>query len=699
MIKELTLKNFRQHKDLTLHFNAGVTVIRAANEAGKSTVFEAVAYALFGARAARNSDLATWGQPENSQEVRLTFDIDGIEYRIKRNARSAEINYDGGRVSGQNDTARFCEQLLDLKPNTGARLMFVPQNEIRGTLAEGGAKTTTMIEQLAELGQVDELIERLQQRWNTGKTGFIEQTLSATQQQLDDAQGEFAEMPNPDMVLSAKRQKAGDERQAAEGKRKVAVAAVERLSSELSLAAAAEQELERLEREAAQLAYQIEALDKTLSQDAVADPSDELSAARAELDALMVSRESYADYQTLAGWEPAYRRQGTRETLTDELDRKTVECRSTRKAASDLQADIRSLSQQISHDLACPTCKRSWDDAAARKQRNAELQQQIQTLEVEEVGTQKLLAALEADCSDLSLTLAVRIPELAANSRWYVVDEECYPPLFQWQGEVPQQVSEVDVRRQRDTVVELEKQAARFALVREQKAGAARRKTEAERQMADVQRRLRELPDGGRRSSDIRVELHDAQREQQEAERSLKELDAFDWPAFEAELRRPFERLRERIAQLQGQVAKQRRQLDETRKANALLKALRSLKPKVANQVWDTVCQTASHYFSVMRGMSSVIGRDGTDFTADGRDMSSLSGSAQDVLGLALRIALTKTFLPTCPFLLLDEPFAAADDERTQKALGFLTSAGFAQTIIITHEDSSEAVADHLITL
>jgi len=699
MIKELTLKNFRQHKDLTLHFDAGVTVIRAANEAGKSTVFEAVAYALFGARAARNSDLATWGQPENSQEVQLTFDIGGVEYRIKRNARSAEINYDGGRVSGQNDTARFCEQLLDLKPNTGARLMFVPQNEIRGTLAEGGAKTTAMIEQLAELGQVDELVEKLQQRWNTGKTDFLEQTLQSTQQQLDDTQGEFAEMPNPDMKLKSERQKADDERQAAEGKRQVAVAAVERLSSELSMAAAAEQQLEQMQREAERLAYQIDELDKTLSQDDVADPSHALSAARAELDALMVSRESYADYQTLANWEPAYRMQGTRETLTGAFDRKTAECRSTRKAASDLQADIRSLRQQISHDLACPTCKRAWDDAAAREQRNAELQQQIQALEVEETGTQKLLAALEADCSDLSLTLAVRVPELAANSRWHVVDEECYPPLFAWQGGIPQQVDEDAVRRQRNAVADLEQQAVRYALTQEQKANATRRKTEVGQQLADVQRRLQELPAVGRKSSDIRVELHDAQREQRDAESSLKTLDAFDWQTFEGELRRPFERLRERIANLQVQAAEQRARLDETRKANALLKALRSLKPKVANQVWETVCQTASHYFSVMRGMSSVIGRDGTDFTADGRAVSSLSGSTQDVLGLALRVALTKTFLPTCPFLLLDEPFAAADDERTQKALGFLTSTGFLQTIIITHEDSSEAVADHLITL
>lgn len=699
MLKELTLKNFRQHKELTLHFDAGITVIRAANEAGKSTVFEAVAYALFGARAARNNDLATWGQPENSQEVRLTFDIDGVEYRIKRNARSAELNYDGGRVSGQTDTARFCEQLLDLKPNTGARLMFVPQNEIRGTLAEGGAKTTAMIEQLAELGQVDELVEKLQQRWNTGKTDFLEQTLSATQQQLDDAQGEFVEMPNPDMKLQAERKKADAERQAAEGKRQVAVAAVERLSSELSLAAAAEQELERLEREATQLAYQIEALDKTLSQGEVADPNDELSAARAELDALLTARERYADYQTLCDWQPEHRMQGNRENLTAQLDETNAECDRVRLTLADLSANIRNLQRQISHDLACPTCKRAWDDAAAKEQRNAELQQQIDTLQADEQATAKLLMALKAKGGNLSFALSSRVPTPTADSRWQTIDDGFYPPLFQWRGEVPQQVSDADVRRQRDAIAELERQAARHALVQEQKADAARRKADAEQQMTDVQRRLRELPAAGRKSSDIRIELYDAQREQQDAEGSLKTLDAFDWQTFEAELRRPFERLRERIANLQVQAAEQRARLDETRKANALLKALRSLKPKVANQVWESVCQSASHYFSVMRGRPSVIGRDGTDFTADGRDVSSLSGSAQDVLGLALRIALTKTFLPTCPFLLLDEPFAAADDERTQKALGFLTSADFAQTIIITHEDSSEAVADHLITL
>lgn len=81
MIKTLQLKNFRQHTDLALSFDQGVTVLRGANEAGKSTVFEAIAYALFGARATRNNELTTWGQPEGSHQVVLTFEIGGVEYR------------------------------------------------------------------------------------------------------------------------------------------------------------------------------------------------------------------------------------------------------------------------------------------------------------------------------------------------------------------------------------------------------------------------------------------------------------------------------------------------------------------------------------------------------------------------------------------------------------------------------------------
>ena len=83
----------------------------------------------------------------------------------------------------------------------------------------------------------------------------------------------------------------------------------------------------------------------------------------------------------------------------------------------------------------------------------------------------------------------------------------------------------------------------------------------------------------------------------------------------------------------------------------------------------------------------------------DGKDVQSLSGSTLDILGIAIRIALTKTFLPHCRFLFLDEPFAACDAERQTQALGFITSIGFEQVIMISHASLTETVADYVIEL
>jgi len=92
-------------------------------------------------------------------------------------------------------------------------------------------------------------------------------------------------------------------------------------------------------------------------------------------------------------------------------------------------------------------------------------------------------------------------------------------------------------------------------------------------------------------------------------------------------------------------------------------------------------------------------GSDGQHFTVDTHSIAGLSGSTLDLLGLSIRLALTRTFLPMAPFLILDEPFAAMDEERTAASLAFIASAGFKQTLLVTHEEMSESVAAGLITL
>jgi len=48
LINKLKLKNFKQYKDEIINFPTGLTGLVGRNGAGKSTVFDAISFALFG---------------------------------------------------------------------------------------------------------------------------------------------------------------------------------------------------------------------------------------------------------------------------------------------------------------------------------------------------------------------------------------------------------------------------------------------------------------------------------------------------------------------------------------------------------------------------------------------------------------------------------------------------------------------------
>lgn len=86
-ILSVTLKNIKSHRDLELDFVKGINVLSGDNGAGKSTVFEAVGYALFGVDArdfVGNIDrFITIG--EKKGEIAVTFAAgDGETYRVSR---------------------------------------------------------------------------------------------------------------------------------------------------------------------------------------------------------------------------------------------------------------------------------------------------------------------------------------------------------------------------------------------------------------------------------------------------------------------------------------------------------------------------------------------------------------------------------------------------------------------------------------
>jgi hypothetical protein len=192
MLLQLKLKNFRQHEDKTFDFTEGLNVIRGMNEAGKTTVLEAIGYGLFGADACRDplDQVVTWGKAQKELAVEQRWVLNGITYYLKRSKSGAEVTYDAGaplddvRVVGQSNVTEFMETLLGCDAKVAGKLMLASQGAIRGALAEGPTKTAELIETLADFNQIDRIVEALQANYVTGPVTLAEERLAKAEADL-----------------------------------------------------------------------------------------------------------------------------------------------------------------------------------------------------------------------------------------------------------------------------------------------------------------------------------------------------------------------------------------------------------------------------------------------------------------------------------------------------------------------------------
>jgi exonuclease SbcC len=77
-IERLRLVNFRQHERTELELGSGLTGIIGPNGAGKTTLLEAIAWVMYGTKAARGTrdSLRRRGAPPRSRvEVEMDFSL------------------------------------------------------------------------------------------------------------------------------------------------------------------------------------------------------------------------------------------------------------------------------------------------------------------------------------------------------------------------------------------------------------------------------------------------------------------------------------------------------------------------------------------------------------------------------------------------------------------------------------------------
>lgn len=722
MLERITLTNFKRHENLTVEFGAGLNAVKAGNEHGKSSLLHAVAYALFGAKALNDSldDTVTWGQPVNSLKVDLTFSLHHTQYRITRSKASAELTYGDETVTGQVETAKFVADLLGADAALASKLLIASQSDVQGALSGGARGASELIERLADFQQLDELIELLQTCLTTGSPATLKdrlgraeavlsemaQTPTITAQELDDwsQRAQQAQATADSLHASVK--------QAAVAHQQAQSALQQALQNQASQQAATTRVQERRAALSALSAQEPDMPEEGDTALAVRTATSDEDAARQ----LLTLAQSYEALQQIndaldAKWgkvgDPNNSRYEGSAADADE------EMKETARSISERVSKVSTLNENIVRNKAlmlsgeCTACGLDLSDVENVRVRNAALQAEINewslALETErdrqETDTeysQSMGAVIEAN-----RITARALP--AAKDRIRMADKTV-PSQLEWIGDAPPTVAEA--RAGVDAARESLRLAQESATLHEHRKRAyadwQRRVKDAEAAVAAAAKQLADL-------GQTQALPADQLQAQASASRAAHESLLAEYEAAKSEASALSDSWREKKQALALAVQARehaerellvcRTDLKQLEFNNTLLKAVREARPTVTDRLWNLVLAAVSTYFSDMRGTPSAVTRAGGGFEVDGHPVSTLSGSTKDALGLAIRVALMRTFLPGLSLLILDEPNAAMDAERTAQVLGFIAGAGFEQVLIVSHDEMTVDVADHIITL
>lgn len=705
MITELKLTNFRSVTSATMSFDAGLVVIRAPSEAGKSTRLHAIKYALWGAKSLKQplAEVVTWGLPEGALKVELTLEMRGRQYLFTRSKAGASVFIDGDfepYVTGQTEVTEFATQLVGADANTAERLMFSSQGKITGALEAGGKATSQMIEDLADFTLFEELLEKMGKHLALGSDVGVKDRLAKAQQAL-----EACEVQAPDTRQLQAKAEEYEELATLKDKelatlQEEAASAASRLTQAKAIESAYTAHVAKVKALESKLEAAKVVLSTTKDLANVPSLEDEINDTMSKIESqktLTKALEAHKAFKALA--EPEYEWEGDEESFLLAKESAANNLSEAKAKEYEIKSRVKMLtSSKVSVMEKCPTCGQKISDAEQLAKHNKELDAKIEQAKVEFSLLAPKIEQLQDEMdayATIDKEIRVRSSFLQNFSEFVEVNLKFSPVRLTWKGAIPEGGLEQGlVSRLKELQQEESERVAAQAKVgllqgqcdemeADLKALIAQEQvtpmpaTELERDVQNLQALVAKAKD----------EMGQALKAAYQCRVEIQSLNS----AYEYSLKRKDE-IKEQVEQAQAD-------LDLLSFNNGLVKKIRACRPVVSDKLWGMILGAVSASFSKMRGVKTVITKTKDGFLANGQSVESLSGSTMDLLGLAIRCALLKTFIPDCPFLILDEPMAQCSDDRAAQMLAYIRSCDFPQIILVTHEEVSSDQADQLIVL
>lgn len=698
ILDRLTLEGFRLHRRTDLVFGPGLTAVVGANGSGKSTLLEAVTFALFGEqRGTRETLRGDGGAPFR---VRLEFRLGDVEYVVERRPDRAFLAQGERKIAeGLADTTRACIRLLGLSYEQFRNSFLAEQKGLAFLRFRTAAARQ---EEVARMLGLDRL------RTAETKAAEARRIAGAEAKTLLESVGDEAAIraAHKEAEAAAKAAKvevrvAGIEAKRADEALAEAGPAGEAAEAYLALVArtSAAEEALRLAivgREAAEssLAPTRSEAEEAASLAPLTQRHAELVALRPSLIAAAKAR-GEAEMLAPGGTEPAaVLGQRLQEALMESRARREKAVAGKAAALEAVKAARQALldAEQGEDGAPCPVCGRPLGDEAHawRDELHVRLSAAESRLEQAELAVAE---PLPAELADLAVQLkAAELREEA--DRLGAV----YP-----QGSKALE-SEIET---------LAPKATRAQSL----AGADRRLTDAEARLQKAQEDEKRAAEAAHATKSALAatgvsdpEAARAALSRAAAARTATEAAKTALRTAEASLRTAEAALKNAEARL-GEARERREALRTARHTEALnaavateMRALRAalngaLRPELESRAGELLERMTAGRYRRLR-----LSADFEPTVVDEEtDRAVLSGGEEDVVALALRLALAELVGDrqghSLTLLMMDEAFGALDAERRQSLLDVLTSLRdrYEQVIVVTHIEDVAQVADRVL--
>jgi len=279
------------------------------------------------------------------------------------------------------------------------------------------------------------------------------------------------------------------------------------------------------------------------------------------------------------------------------------------------------------------------------------------------------------------------------------VDKTVYPWTMKWQGESPVEPNQQQISKANNDLVYCQGLVTKLKSKNEEYDKVCQQIASAEGLLTALQKELSTKVDTTDRIEECLrlLEINKAKKLLLDEELLARTAEVNTAATNLALAEQAIKNREAAISEIKAEMRGVLKQIQLSAENNALHRAVAEGRIKVIEGVWNTLLTAANDCFSAIRGVPSEITREGKSFKVNGLKTIRLSGSTLDSLGLAMRAAIRDVFAPNTEFMFLDEAAAGADIDRTAAMMAQIASLSVEQTILVTHEEVSDTLANHIV--